>query len=434
MLDCIDAGVDAAKQGVNSQTLAQQSSSFRQFRQFLEKGNINNDVFLDNFTSPQRQLIIAGFAHTIRENLVGRTSKTTLLGSTVSSAVSNVVQAFRQNLRPDPTRDANGTKSALITRQIKAYKEDDPASKNQACLPLSVWHRIHDDTSTPLTQAMGPLLCGALFFAMRSCEYTNTNKGDGRRRTRTLRCEDIKLFTIGREGAIIEIPKSSPIALLHSADCVSITFCTQKNGEKMETITQHRVKKGKICPVRDWANTIHRVLSYEGTSEASQVNTFLNQTTGKLVHITSSQTRHHIRYTVECMGEATLGVKAENVGTHSLRSSCAMLLYLGQVRTSTIMLLGRWKSDAFLLYLRKQVKEFTAGVSDTMVSQSGAFSTIPLGSPPETPAHIRAQHDDPMTRNHNSVASSSRSNGPGLNNTSNTTNPLTNPPAFRIWG
>ena len=268
---------------------------------------------------------------------------------------------------------------------------------------------------------------------MRSCEYTTTNKGDGTRRTRTLRCENIKFYTIGNEGSIIEIQKSGPLTTLHSADCVSITFCTQKNGEKMETITQHRAKKGKICPVRDWANTIHRVLSYIGTTESSQVNTFLNEKTHKLVHITSSQTRAQIRATVHSMGEATLGVKAENVGTHSLRSSCAMLLYLGQVRTSTIMLLGRWKSDAFLLYLRKQVKEFTAGVSDTMVSQSGAFSTIPISASTETPAHIRAQHDDPMTRNHYSVALSSRLNGPGLQNTSNT-NPLMNTPAFRIWG
>ena len=203
----------------------------------------------------------------------------------------------------------------------------------------------------------------------------------------------------------------------------------------METITQHKAKTGKICPVREWATTINRVLSYDKSSATSQVNTFLNPKTNKLVHITSSQTRAHIRHTVTRMGQAKLGVKAENVGTHSLRSSCAMLLYLGQVRTSTIMLLGRWKSDAFLLYLRKQVKEFTAGISDTMVSQSGAFSTIPMGpSTQQTPAHIRAQHDDPMTSNHNSVASATRPHGPGLQNTSNTANTSVNTPAFRIWG
>jgi hypothetical protein len=202
----------------------------------------------------------------------------------------------------------------------------------------------------------------------------------------------------------------------------------------METITQHRAKTGQICPVREWASTVKRVLSYEKTTEQSQVNTFLHPKSGKLVHITSSQTRAHIRHIVTLMGEERLGVTAENVGTHSLRSSCAMLLYLGQVRTSTIMLLGRWKSDAFLLYLRKQVKEFTAGVSDTMVSQSGAFSTIPMGtSTPTTPDHIRAQHDDPMTIHQDSAASFPRTHGPGLQNTSATSTSL-NPPAFRIWG
>ena len=59
-----------------------------------------------------------------------------------------------------------------------------------------------------------------------------------------------------------------------------------------------------------------------------------------------------------------------------------MAMYLAQhpmrVPTYTIMLQGRWCSDAFLRYIRKQVKEFSKGVSEAMISnESFAFFTIP---------------------------------------------------------
>ena len=55
-----------------------------------------------------------------------------------------------------------------------------------------------------------------------------------------------------------------------------------------------------------------------------------------------------------------------------------MAMYLNKVKTYTIMLQGRWCSDAFLRYIRKQVKEFSDGVSAAMVSlDTYAFFTIP---------------------------------------------------------
>ena len=124
-----------------------------------------------------------------------------------------------------------------------------------------------------------------------------------------------------------------------------------------------------LCPVHCWASTVHRVLSYKGTTPQTTVNTFFDTKSNKLVRITAAQIRATIRSSVRSMGHKKLGVSPNDVGTHTVRTSCAMLLYLAQVRTSTIMLLGRWKSDAFLLYLRRQVKEFTDGIADTMTSQ-----------------------------------------------------------------
>jgi hypothetical protein len=65
-----------------------------------------------------------------------------------------------------------------------------------------------------------------------------------------------------------------------------------------------------------------------------------------------------------------------------------MAMYLAGVPVFTIMLLGHWSSDAFLRYIRKQVKQFSRDISDKMI-QNEIFFTIPSAST-----------DDPRTTNH----------------------------------
>jgi hypothetical protein len=60
-----------------------------------------------------------------------------------------------------------------------------------------------------------------------------------------------------------------------------------------------------------------------------------------------------------------------------------MAMYLAGVPVSTIMLLGRWSSDAFICYIQKQVKEFSKGVSGKMI-QKEFFFTISNTKHPET--------------------------------------------------
>ena len=286
-------------------------------------------------------------------------------------------------------------------------------------------------TNDPLLSALTTLTTGALFFAMRSCEYSTTNKTDGIRKTKIITVENVRFYKSLGDGTADEIPQTSQLCLLQRADCVSITFVSQKNGEKMATITQHRSDNTPLCPVLCWASTVHRVLSYKGTTPQSTVNTFLQTgKTPKLVRISAAQIRAYIRETVRRMGPKRLGVNPNQVGTHSVRSSCAMLLYLAQVRTSTIMLLGRWKSDAFLLYLRRQVKEFTAGVSDIMTSQPEMFFNIPAHSSNVDNRHT-SEPEDPMVPSRDSIASTSRINGPTRASPQRTPARTT---ALRLWG
>ena len=72
-------------------------------------------------------------------------------------------------------------------------------------------------------------MCGALFFAMRSCEYTYIGKG--KRKIRPIRTCDV----VFRHGARV-ISHDSPF--LHLAHTVSTDFGDQRLEIKVENVSQ----------------------------------------------------------------------------------------------------------------------------------------------------------------------------------------------------
>ena len=69
-----------------------------------------------------------------------------------------------------------------------------------------------------------------------------------------------------------------------------------------------------------------------------------------------------------------------------------MGMYLGECPVYTIMMIGRWSSDAFLRYIHKQVERFSHNVSERMV-RFMSHNHIPDYEP-------RISHLDPRQRNH----------------------------------
>ena len=84
---------------------------------------------------------------------------------------------------------------------------------------------------------------------------------------------------------------------------------------------------------------------------------------GWISHITQKQVNNALRDGVKSYGKSKLQILVSEVGTHSLRSGAAMAMYLGGIPVYAIQLIGRWKSDSFMKYLRKQIEQFTLGIS-----------------------------------------------------------------------
>ena len=244
--------------------------------------------------------------------------------------------------------------------------------------------------ATETEKALAELGIGAIFFACRSCEYLKVPQAE-KRRTDILKLRNIRFFKKGRE-----ISHSNP--WLEYADRVAVTFEFQKKDEKNDTVTQHCTHDVTLNPTRAWATLVRRIRSYPGATDDTPVSAVWRN--GRMEHITSKEMVKALRAAVVAVGEEKLGFKKEDIGTHSIRSGAAMSMALDQLPAYSIMMIGRWSSDAFLRYIRKEVDMFTNNVSNRMLKHEFFMHTSGL--------EPRVSHHDPRQRNHRDNAETRR--------------------------
>ena len=278
--------------------------------------------------------------------------------------MDDVAATFRDNDREDPRHDANRRTAPLLQRQTRGHKNADPSIKQQKALSPEFIEHLNSIAKTDKEIAMSQLATGAFFFAMRSCEYLSVS---GERRTKLLQLQNIRFFKNNKE-----LKHNDPH--LGSADTVSITFYFQKNDQRDDTVTMWRTSDPTLCPVKTWAKIVKRIWSYPDATWESSVNLFL-QKNGKSATISGSVMLRFFRKNANVMGKEKLGYDPADIGTHSIRSGCAMSMYLDNVPIYTIILVGRWSSDAFLRHIRKQVQEFSVGVSTRMIRNKAHHCT-----------------------------------------------------------
>ena len=237
-------------------------------------------------------------------------------------------------------------------------------------------------TQDPSLISFHLLLMLAFFFGMRSCEYLKVTAKESDRRTKPLRLRNLQ-FTKRNRILTHDDPD------LENADWITITFEFQKRDLRNDSVTQQRTDHPVMCPVRAAAAVVRRLQAMEGTTPDTLLYKF-QDAHGKIRDLTGAICIKLLRAFVRTV-DPSYGIPAEDTGLHSPRSSAAMAMYLNDVPTCTIMLVGRWSSDAFLRYIRKQVAEFSNGVSRKMIRNRSYY-------------HVPDANQDPRTHNPMSAA------------------------------
>jgi hypothetical protein len=356
---------------------------------------MGHDPFLTALSDQGKELLIKSFLSLYRNaswNVAGGLTGirvAPVVSSTVRDAASSLAAAFRYNHQLSPFHEQGRSNMLPVVRSLlKAYDNVDPPTNRQKAITPKLLRCMHASTGVDtlelrdtLPAATADLTIGAFFFAKRSCEFSTTRK-PGRTKIVTLQ------YVLFRNRSKQIVPHDAP-DLLDRAEYVTIIFVSQKNGKKMDLRTQRRTGDPILCPVLRYGSVVRRLLRQNPlASKDTPLNTV--HIGAQIGTITNDYVRNLLRTTCSSFGgKETFGYSSTEIGNKSIRSGAAMSLFLSNVSTARIMLLGRWSSDAFLAYIRPQVLEWTSNMSKSMIK---------IDSFLDPSSHNVAANDDPRQR------------------------------------
>jgi hypothetical protein len=133
---------------------------------------------------------------------------------------------------------------------------------------------------------------------------------------------------------------------------VTIVFQDQKNGKKMDACTQCQSGHRFLCPVLRWTSAVQYIINTipNYNDQTNLCSVLLN---GEVLNISSSFVLKLLRHTCTLYGGfLTFGFHPHKIGNRSIQSGAAIALFLMDHSPAKIMILGRWASGAFLVYIR----------------------------------------------------------------------------------
>ena len=343
-MDYLHAAEIAKTNVVTDGTPQYRDRAWKRWLTWLEEVGLEGYPYLAGFAPLQWVELVAGFAISIcrgKHNCPGH--KGVLVARTVDKTLSCLATSFLDDDQCDPWLSPDGKTDKYLKDILRHFRNSDPKEKPQHAITSEVLACLF---SRPIdnifAQHIADLCNGAYFFACRSCEYSQTS---GTRKTKIItHCT----VAFRQRNNKITDPK-----MFHTATTVSITFINQKNDNNYETVTQHTNGHAIQDPVAVWAHIVNRVLALPNVIPNTTINAFFNTLTKRVKYVTSNQILQILRLAVDELGTNHLGFISDDIGCHSIRLGVAMTMYLNVIKTYTIMLQGRWSSDAFLRYIWK---------------------------------------------------------------------------------
>jgi hypothetical protein len=290
-----------------------------------------------------------------------------MASKTCREHAASVAEALVLSGRRDPRYDLDGKLSRLLSKQIKGYETDDPAKQQQQCLPVGLIEQFCEQKSNDKArQALQQNYLFAFFFAMRACEFLKVQGKE--RKTVCIRLNGIIFI---KENKIL--PPTAPN--INEADKVAVHFEDQKNSDRNCIRHAAKTSRQNLCPVRAAAQIVRRLQALQAKQD-DFIYLYKNNK-GEIKELSDNMSLIALREYVNNIPERdALGLRPNKIGNRTLRSSAAMAMKLNQAADSDIMLHGRWKSNAFLDYIRPQTAEFATRMSELMIGTPAImFST-----------------------------------------------------------
>lgn len=272
----------------------------------------------------------------------------------------------------DARKDLTGAVDFRLRRQFQSYSREDPPPHRVKPIPISLIRQVANASSngSPSAQAIADMVILGFFFLLRPGEYTGSDNDDT-----PFRLQDVQLF-VGPQ----RLDPFAPRANFGAATSVSLTFTTQKNGNRGEVVNHGLSGHPWLCPVRAATRRVSHLVSHGSPPETVLASYVSHQ---RNVQVVAKDITAVLRAAAAVYGPP-YGYTAADVSARSLRAGGAMALFNSQVDSDTIRLLGRWQSDAMLRYLHLQAQPAMKGFARRML-QGGDYAFHPGQEIPDLP-------------------------------------------------
>jgi len=120
-----------------------------------------------------------------------------LAEGTIRNSTSDVCSTFRENGRPNPTKDYDRQLSFVLQQLFRAFRNEDPNEKQQKAFPPNVILALAQLVYTEEQRAIGQLARLGFFFAMRSREYLKVPRAE-QGQTKLLLLQNIRFVRNGK--------------------------------------------------------------------------------------------------------------------------------------------------------------------------------------------------------------------------------------------
>jgi hypothetical protein len=321
------------------------------------------DPYLESVQDPIPLLQI--FAHHYRTGEVAP-SGAQVRSRTVEGALRAVGQTFATLGFSDPRLQQSGKLDLRLSRQLSAYKKQDPPPARVKPIPFPIITHAADlcyRANSPSCQAIADMLLLGFYFLLRPGEYAYTTNPDAA----PFRLCDVHLLIHNRRLDI----HTAQLDELPQVNYVALEFTTQKNGVRGEMVGLGLAGHPIWCPVKAIIRRVTHLKQFNAPPTTPLYSFF--ETHWRRIDTTILTT--YLRNAVTTLG-ARFGIAASDVSVRSLRSSGAMALLCARVDTDMIRLLGRWRSDEMLRYLHVQTFPIVAPLAAQM-RQHGSFTMMP---------------------------------------------------------
>ena len=306
--------------------------------------------------------------------------------------------------QPDPRYPAGSSKQhPLLADFLKALsREDDPASRAYPA-NVTILQGLFTalDTQDPkfgtLNRHVQLITVVAFFWLLRPAEYLETPETESR--SQAFRLCDVHFTINGKiyNAADRNCPLHDESDIAHIT-YASLQFSDQKNAVRGEQVGHRANADPTICPAKSLGRLALHLRKYKASANTPLHNHY-NTYDHRWYPLKSTYITNALRHSAADLKAAT-GISPGLLSARSLRPGGATALLCAGIDSDAIQLLGRWKSDAMLRYLRIQAASHANNYAQRMLDhgsytfhpQSFRDGALPHQAPPAV-ADILA-HDE----------------------------------------